>query len=344
VQTRSGARVIRFLGDGEVCSDYLTLLCRDGLENQAAEAIADWLGIRNECAPQSDCPPSRNGSHINGSNQKQAGDYRWDRLEFIGVANNDVAVNHLLAHLKSDGNIVHYGSTPNAWRVALPASWDEFLMVLSKPHRNRLRRADKNFFQSGKVQSHQVQTAQEVGDFFDILVKLHQGRWQRRGLPGCFASGPFQAFHREIATQFFAAGRATLSWLVMDGRPLAAEYRLHGDRVMYAYQCGIDPDRLEVKPGELSNMVAIKDAIEHGQQAYDFLRGDEPYKAHWRAAPQPMQSVRIIPRHRSARLRHSAWVAGQNMKRWVKMGMATAGQWMPGSTSSRRNSSQGELR
>ena len=135
-------------------------------------------------------------------------------------------------------------------------------MILSKPHRNRLRRADKNYFQSGKVQSFQVQRPDEVARFFDILVHLHQGRWQRRGLPGCFASPAFQSFHREIATRFFAEGRVTLSWLEMDGAPLAAEYRLHGKNMMCAYQCGIDPDRLDVKPGELANMTAIKNAIE----------------------------------------------------------------------------------
>jgi hypothetical protein len=35
----------------------------------------------------------------------------------------------------------------------------------------------------------------------------------------------------------------------------------------------------------------------------DFLRGDEPYKAHWRAAPQPTFDYRIIPNRRLARLR-----------------------------------------
>jgi CelD/BcsL family acetyltransferase involved in cellulose biosynthesis len=308
LHTRSGARVIRFLGDGEICSDYLTALCRPSQEANVAEALADWLTIRN---------------------QNSAGDYPWERLEFIGIAGNDVAVNQLLDKLKGSGNIIHYGRTPNSWRVSLPASWEEFLMVLSKPHRNRLRRADKTYFQSGKVQSFQVQTPDEVARFFNILVNLHQGRWQRRGRPGCFASPPFQAFHREIAARLFADGRATLSWLEMDGKPLAAEYRLHGADVMYAYQCGIDPDRLQVKPGELSNMVAIKNAIERGQHAFDFLRGDEPYKAHWRAVPQSMLSVRVIPRHTSARLRHGAWVAGKSVKHWVKKRLESAGRWVP---------------
>jgi CelD/BcsL family acetyltransferase involved in cellulose biosynthesis len=341
VQTGSSARVIRFLGDGEVCSDYVTILCRDGQESTLSEALADWLSIRNQ---NSTATQSASGYSLTSNRRHRvaAGDFRWDRLEFIGVAAADVVVHELLERLQTAGNIVHYGRTPNAWRVLLPTSWEEFLMILSKPHRNRLRRADKIYFQSGKVQAHQVRTAEEFDKFFAVLIKLHQGRWQRRGLPGCFASRPFHAFHREIAASLFADGRSTLSWLEMDEKPLAAEYRLHGDGVMYAYQCGIDPDRLQVKPGELANMAAIKNAIERGQHAYDFLRGDEPYKSRWRAVPQPMLSLRVIPPHRSARLRHSAWVAGQNVKQWIKNGLQTVGQWKARSPGPANAEPQGE--
>jgi CelD/BcsL family acetyltransferase involved in cellulose biosynthesis len=324
VSTLSGAKVIRFLGDGEVCSDYLTILCRPGEEDAVAEALADWLSIRNQTTgkyARSEC--------ITGNGRQTClspGDYRWDRLEFVGVVEDDLAVSRLLARFQADGNTVHYGSAPNIWRVSLPPSWEDFLLVLSKAHRNRLRRAEKLYLQSGKVQSHPVKTLDEFDSFYEILMDLHKRRWQLRGQQGCFVSPPFQAFHREIATCLFSQGRATLSWLELDGKPLAAEYRLHGDGVMYAYQCGMDPDRLSIKPGELSNMIAIKNAIDLGQHSYDLLRGDEPYKAHWRATPKPMLSVRVIPRHVSARLRHSAWVAGRGVKHWIKRRLQSTGR------------------
>ncbi|HTQ40639.1 MAG TPA: GNAT family N-acetyltransferase [Pirellulales bacterium] len=299
--SRSGARVIRFLGDGEVCSDYLSLLCDRGEEQAVAAALADWLTIQNQ------------SSAIAVS--------RWDRMEFIGVSDDDLPVRLLLAQLQEEGSTVHRTPGLNTWRITLPGTWEEFLMVLSKPHRNRLRRADKNYFQSGLVQIRRAQTEDDVATWFDILVDLHQRNWQRRGMPGCFASEQFLALHGELSRRFFHDGRATLTWLEMEGKPLAVEYRLHGTDIMYAYQCGIDPERLKVQPGELANMASIRNAIERGQLAYDFLRGDEPYKAHWRAAPQPMFTIRVIPRRASSRLRHQAWLAGQNVKQWIKSGL-----------------------
>jgi CelD/BcsL family acetyltransferase involved in cellulose biosynthesis len=318
-KTRSGARVIRFLGEGEVCSDHLTLLCESETQHATAEELADWLAATNQPVSTSKLARHRHKA-LTDANYETA-DNRWDRLEISGVAVDDEPINLLLKALAARDNRLHYSQGMNTWSVALPATWDEFLMVLSKPHRNRLRRADKNFLRSGRVTAHHVHTPADLPKFFDILVQLHQGRWQRRGMPGCFASPEFCSFHREISERFLADDRVTLSWLELDGTPLAAEYRLHGDGTMYAYQCGIDADRLKVQPGELANMLAIRNAIEHSQHQYDFLRGDEPYKSHWRAEPQPQLAVRVVPKRASAQLRHTAWLAGQSMKHWVKSGL-----------------------
>src|SRR5438105_10011121 len=40
---RSGARSLRFLGDGEVCSDYLSILCSPAGEESVAAVLAQWL-------------------------------------------------------------------------------------------------------------------------------------------------------------------------------------------------------------------------------------------------------------------------------------------------------------
>ncbi len=302
--TRSGSKVIRFLGDGEVCSDHLTVLCRREKETDVATAIAHWLSAADENAhPES----------------------RWDRLQIAGVNADDSPVNCLFAELENHGSIVHQSPALNTWRVALPTSWEDFLMVLSKPHRNRLRRADRSFIQSGRVVVRHIRDESQLQSAFDILISLHERRWKKRGEPGCFASPRFAAFHREIAARLFSDGKANIGWLELDGTPLAAEYRLYGDGVVYAYQSGIDPDRLDVQPGELATMAAVRAAIEHGYFAYDFLRGDEAYKAHWRAKPSKLMSARAIPNRSLPKLRHTAWLAGQNMKCWIKGGLERAG-------------------
>ncbi len=133
--TGSEARVVRFLGDGEVCSDYVSILCRSEKEDSVAEALADWLTIRNQIGyPRATSTPSTTTSR---QNRLATGDCRWDRLELTGAIAADTAMEKLLAKLKNEGNLVHYCRALNIWRASLPSSWEEFLMILSKAHRNR---------------------------------------------------------------------------------------------------------------------------------------------------------------------------------------------------------------
>jgi CelD/BcsL family acetyltransferase involved in cellulose biosynthesis len=127
------------------------------------------------------------------------------------------------------------------------------------------------------------------------------------GQPGCFASPSWAAFHWDVAQQLLAESRLRLSWLEMDGVPVAAEYHLAGASTTFAYQGGVAPERLADEPGRLSTIRAIQHAIGEGHATFDLLRGDEPYKAHWRAAPQPAWRLLATAPRAWSKLRHQTW-------------------------------------
>jgi CelD/BcsL family acetyltransferase involved in cellulose biosynthesis len=158
-----------------------------------------------------------------------------------------------------------------------------------------------------------------------MLVELHQRRWQSLGERGRFASPRFLQFHRDCAPKLFDAGCLDLVWLELDGRPLAAEYHLLSVDTAYAYQSGIDPERLDEEPGRMAVMTTIQRQIDLGRRYYDFLRGDEPYKSHWRAVPQPTWEVRVVPRRTAARVRHGVMSATDSVKNWIRSGLELAG-------------------
>ncbi len=128
------------------------------------------------------------------------------------------------------------------------------------------------------------------------------------------------AFHREAIERLFSHDQLQLAWLELDGRPVAAEYSLSDGHVLYAYQSGMDPAAAEHEPGGLALIATLRQAIDSGYRAVDFLRGDEPYKAHWRARPRPMQQVRILPGDWPGRLRQSMWNAANSAKDWLRAG------------------------
>jgi CelD/BcsL family acetyltransferase involved in cellulose biosynthesis len=99
-----------------------------------------------------------------------------------------------------------------------------------------------------------------------------------------------------------------------------------GGGVTYAYQSGIDPESLDLEPGRIINILSIKWAIEEGQAGFDLMRGDEPYKAHWRAVPRDSIELRVVPRRASAQLRHNIWLAGDMFKQAIKSGLTLTGR------------------
>jgi CelD/BcsL family acetyltransferase involved in cellulose biosynthesis len=192
--------------------------------------------------------------------------------------------------------------------------------MLSKKRRCRLRHDMREYFDSGRAVLRWVEHARELPSAMELLVDLHQRRRRALGQPGCFASPRFAAFYHEVAPALFRAGQAQFYGLELDGKPAAAEFLLVGDGVLYVYQGGVDPEALDHKPGYLLCFAIVQRAIAQGYRALDFLRGDEPYKSHLRAEPRPSLTWRVVPDRTAAQMRHHLWLAGNNVKQWIKRG------------------------
>ncbi len=299
-------RVLRFLGAGEVCSDYLSVLCEPATEDRVAGALADWLTESN--AAGGDPSESRSAD-------------RWDLLELSGVDARDTAVCRLAEQLAARGSTVRSRFGPSCWQIQLPGRWEEYLARLSRGHRKKIRRTERTMFSTGRAVARSVRQLHDLPRAQEILIDLHQRRRRSLGEPGCFASPRFTAFHREVMFGLLRDGLLRLDWVELDGRPVAAEYHLAGHGVVYAYQSGIDPDALHHSPGRLAHISTLRQAMEEGYRAFDFLRGDEPYKWHWRAEPRPSMEIRVVPARAAARLRHGLWLAGTSFRQWVKNGL-----------------------
>jgi CelD/BcsL family acetyltransferase involved in cellulose biosynthesis len=307
--TAANGTRIRTLGSGEICSDYMTLLCRPGAEREVTEMIAEYLmDILSEACPE----------HC-----------RWNQLELFGVDRNDYPTTMLSESLHRRHCTIHRRSRVNCWRIDLPTDWEQYLAGLSSNFRQEARRLDRRYFGAGKAVLRNIEKSSDLSPRLDMLVDLHQRRWRAHGEPGCYASPRFAGFIREISPLLFERGEMQVQWLEIDGRPVAAEYELLGGGVVYIYQTGIDPEAKAHQPGKLANLAGIRRAIDGGRVAYDFLRGDEAYKAHLRATPRPNMEIRIIPNCPVARLRHHLWLTGTRVKRWLNKGRTLAGTPIP---------------
>lgn len=296
--TRSARQgtVLRLLGDGEVASDYVSLPCREGLEQQVAESLAERLA-----------------------------DKSWDLIRFDAIEEDDLMMRLLQEQLVARGCRASRRAYTNAWRLSLPTSWDDYLAMLSKGHRKEVRRLVRDYFDTGRVVRRTVTDLSEVDRGILILVDLHQRRRQSLGEKGLFLSTYYASFHLDVIPRLLAEGRLRLDWIELDGTPLAVEYQVLGGDTVFAYQSGLDPKQLDIGPGRLSAIAALRASIDEGRATYDWLRGDEPYKAHFRGEPRPLVNLRMVPDRAIAKLREGLNRAAGSAKAVVKSGMKWAG-------------------
>ncbi len=285
-------QTLQLLGSGEVCSDYLSLICREQDARGVSAALAEYL---------------------TGKARR-----RWHVLDMPAIDAADAALGHLREQLALRGHAVDCRNEARCWRLALPATWSEFLAGYSKSRRDRIRYLLRRHVESGKVKLLRAVDGESLERAFGIFVELHQKRRAMLGQPGCFASARFEAFHREVARQFLDSGRLRLVWLEFEGRPLAVEYGFVGAGTVYYYQGGFEPELADFCPGTLMQAVSLQAAIAEGHRQFDFLRGDEPYKLQWNAQSVPLASLRIAGGSPAARVRHSAWQTRESVKHWIR--------------------------
>jgi CelD/BcsL family acetyltransferase involved in cellulose biosynthesis len=293
-------RILAFLGSGDVCSDYLTILSTREHEPVVAKAVAEWLV-----------------SKAHGEEEPAAD--RWDLLELEGVSAEDPMVKSLLSHLAQGGCTIHLRRHEHCWRIPLPDRLQDYLQRLSKSRGKQARRLLQQLNDNEQIAFHRS-SDQDPEWGLDILIDLHQRRRQSLGQTGCFACDRFTQFVRDVTQRLHHAGLLEICWLEWKGRPVAMDLNVVTDEIVYAYQSGIEPASLQHAPGHMLFLAVIQDAILRGYRTYDFLRGDEAYKSHWRGQAVPLVRVRVIPARAVPRIRHGVWLAGLTMKNWLKTG------------------------
>lgn len=300
-QSVSRGRVVRFIGSNEVCGDRLTILSKREHREAVLQRVTQALTTELH--------------------------HQWDLVELTGVelANADIA--ELVTLAQHAGSQVHLRPDLNCWKIPLPGSWDEYLARLSKARRTRTRKLLKRTLDAGVAEHRAVSSSDEFEPAFRTLVELHQKRRNSIGEPGCFLSEPYYHFHHEFATRMLEQNKLRLVVLHLHGRPAAVEYGFFGGDTVYHYQCGFDPALADEQPGAISLASSLRWAIAAGYRTFDMLRGDEPYKASFRAEPTPLVQTRIVGCQRSAKLRHIAWRTQATVKRWARETYSLANRW-----------------
>jgi len=282
LQNPGGSKAFRLLGAADYCTHHMTWLTAAGWEKRVGVEVGRFLlGCRSS----------------------------WKRLFLESVDADATAVHTTVAFLDENECLVHYRQTHNCWKIFLPETWDEYLLMLSKSLRKRCRKLQREFLDSGIIQIRQVETEADLRKGFETLLALHADRWGSAGKPfGVFNDHKFRKFHETISRKLLAQNQLRLAWLEREGNAIAVEYQFVDAMSVYAYQAGIDLSANSgFSPGKLTMIAAIQFAIAQGCKFFDLLSGDEPYKSSWRAVPLACHDLRVWQKTAMGRAEWAMW-------------------------------------
>lgn len=281
---------IRLLGDGKTCTDYANLIANEEHFEDFANSLAQWIVQRT----------------------KSDGFSKPVTLELEGMSKQCSKTEKLVSAFERTGYLADPISIEGCWVSRLPDSWDELQKSFSKSLRRKTKKAVKNL-DSKKMEFLSSKT-DDWSLVWNHFVKLHQLRRQDLNQPGCFADSDFEMFLEQSSRLLAGNGMAEVAILKYEGVAMAATLIFNDGVTSYMYQSGMDPVYKSLDPGYLMIVHALRNSIKNGHRAFDFLRGDEPYKSRWKTERTELQTVRLIPSHLQARLGHQLWKSVKQMK------------------------------
>ncbi len=250
-------RVLRLMGDGSGDSDNLDLPVRPGFEKPFAEAICQYL-----------------------RQQKQ----QWELCELNTLPADSPAGDLIAGHVRSERwTCFEYFSKSSA--VTLPDTWEEYVSKISREDRKNLARYTERLKGRYAARIYRCAKEEDLPICLDALFRLHQGRWQSAGEPGTFSSPERRAFYQTLSRRLFDRGWLELWVLELNGKIAAVQFAFRYRDTVFQLQEGYDHNRPSDRAGYVLRGEVLKQLITEKVHRYDFLGGEDAYKARWAAQP-----------------------------------------------------------
>lgn len=157
---------------------------------------------------------------------------------------------------------------------------EDYLSTLSKNTRHQIRRSIRLYGESGGLELIQASSAEEALGFLSDVGPLHLRRWGDGLSQSGFANPRFVSFHEALIRNGWPKGEIDFIKVKSGTRVLGYFYNFLYRNKVYFYLSGLLKESdSKLKPGLCGHVISIQHYIDHNYDYYDFMGGNERYKA-----------------------------------------------------------------
>jgi CelD/BcsL family acetyltransferase involved in cellulose biosynthesis len=277
-------RVLRFIGDGR--SDYLGFLHDPGHPG-VPEALLHHL-------------------------EERRGEWNLAVLRQLAEPYSSLAETLAPKHLRSqevEGTVAPH--------LAFSGDWDA-LLASGPGWLKRMAKASRKWVKDGG--SVVRVPGPEAARYVDQIAEIEAHSWKGEEGVARFQPGPGQELLRQALSTLAPRGELEL-WLAWkEGQPVAFELNFLAPGRIWLYQGAYRTEFRKYSPGGVLDFLSIERAWKDGAREYDFMSGDEPYKAERTVAERPIRYRALHPADVRGHLAYGLLVA----PRWTLKGYPAA--------------------
>lgn len=173
--------------------------------------------------------------------------------------------------------------------MALPDTWDDYLMTLNSKQRHEVRRKLRRLEEAGNF-GYRAISGTSVVEALDTFLKMFT---ESRDDKADFLTEKRESFFRSMTESMANAGILKLGILEIESLPAAMVMYFDYNDSIYLYNSGFEKEYISLSAGLLSKVLCIKDSIETGKKVFDFLKGNEVYKSRLGGTETQLSDCRI---------------------------------------------------
>ena len=146
------------------------------------------------------------------------------------------------------------------------------------PNKKSLKRHYNHYAKSGRLEFHNLRSAEEIRPYLETFFEQHVGRRASTDAPSLFLDPANRRFFRELVGLLAPTGRLLFSVVAFEGKPIAMHLGFEYEGCITWYKPAFDMSHAKHSPGEVLMKFLFEYALQSKASELDFTIGEEAFK------------------------------------------------------------------